>query len=135
MSIGEPVFPGRETILDPEHELPAATPELHRLPENSTVHNAAESVGSAVGSAVSAVRNLPDRLQEMKQRFTVIRGRTQGQARETAREVKDKAQERVAEARVRINRMAREYPFGVVLAAAGAAFVVGMILRIWRDHD
>ena len=110
-------------------------------PAPSRVQGAAETIGSGVGRAVSAVRDLPDRLrlqqrlEEMKQRFTVIKGRAQEDALDTAGELKDKASVKWADARTRASRLARQYPFAVVLGAAGAAFILGVALRIWRDHD
>ena len=126
MSTRDTFFPHSSTVIMPERELPPATPGLQ---------DAAESVGNAVGAAVHRVRNLPQRLQEMKARFVVIRGRAREEAGEKAREMKDKAGETATYARARANRVARENPLGVVAAVAGFGFLVGVALRIWRDHD
>lgn len=126
MSSSDRVYPGN--FIPPERELPAATGA-------SPVRNVAEGVGNAVGSAVSGVRHLPERLQQVKNRLVVIQGRAREDAREKAREVKDKAGEAVAEARARVNRLSREYPLALVAAAAACGFLIGMALRIGRDHD
>lgn len=149
MSMGEPVYPNVRSP-EPVEKEPADVRRLlpvdseivaPRAPAPSRVQGAAETIGSGVGRAVSAVRDLPDRLrlqqrlEEMKQRFTVIKGRAQEDALDTAGELKDKASVKWADARTRASRLARQYPFAVVLGAAGAAFILGVALRIWRDHD
>ena len=126
MSTRDPAYSHSSNLIVPERELPPARPGLQ---------DAAESVGSTVGAAVSRVRKLPERLQEAKARFIVIRGRAREQAGEKAREIKDKAGETAAYARARANRVAREYPLGVVVAAAGCGFLAGLALRVWRNHD
>jgi ElaB/YqjD/DUF883 family membrane-anchored ribosome-binding protein len=157
----DPLHPSATIITDPERELPErATPSrLGEIPGgsiNPRLNTAAESVGTALGSAVVQVRRLPDRLQEAKQRFTVIRGRKGEQAksamndavakaRETGEELADKArvagdelkvtaQEKLAQARTRTERMAHDYPLHVIGASAAAGMLMGIVLRLWRDH-
>ena len=102
---------------------------------NLALNSAAENIGSAVGSTVESART---RLQEMKQRFTVIRGRTQRdlsiKASEVAEDLKDQAQRTVTDARTRAERLARRNPFAFIAGAAAVGFVLGIVLRIWRDH-
>ena len=50
----------------------------------SRMRDTAQTVGSVVGKAVNTARDLPRRLAEMKERFTVIRGRAQENAASNA---------------------------------------------------
>ncbi len=104
----------------------------------SNVQVAAERVGDAVGAAVEKVKELPDRLQDMKERFTVIRGRAQeditNRASELADDLKEQAQVTVDRARLRAQRLKRENPLAVIAGAAVLGLVLGIVLRIWRDH-
>ncbi len=124
--MAEPAIP----IRDPERALPArgSTTASPRLNE------AAEAVGSAVGSAVEAVRNLPDRVQDVKERFGVIQGRAQKQAASAAEQWKWRAKARVRSARLRTHEFAQEYPLHVIAGVAAAGFVLGFVLRIWRSR-
>jgi hypothetical protein len=97
------------------------------------LNGAAERLGSALGSAVERVKELPRRLEEMKQRFTVIRGRTREDAAAAAAEWNQTARQKLRVARNRAQLLADEHPVEVVLGAAGLAFVVGFMLRIWRS--
>ncbi len=130
--MAEPVMP----IEDPNRELPAPGPTIVELPERSRprLNGTAEAIGSAVGTAVETVRHLPDRLQDMKARFTVVRGRAREQAAIRAEDWKQTARSRVYEARNRAQFYAREYPLHVIAATAGAAFILGFALRIWRSR-
>ncbi len=132
--MAEPAFP----VDDPNHELPGPGPvavrEVSERPRNQRLNETAEAIGSAVGSAVETVKHLPDRLQEMRERFTVIRGRAQEEAVSRAADLKETAQQRAREARTRAAYYSREYPLHVIAAAAGLGFVVGIALRVWRSR-
>jgi ElaB/YqjD/DUF883 family membrane-anchored ribosome-binding protein len=144
----EPAYPYSER---PEPLAPSAPdPRYHGTlaplassePSSSTALNeAAESIGTAVGKAVETVQHLPERLQEMKQRFTVIRGRAQRDAgakteelKSKAGELKEEAAQRVSLARNRAEHLAHQYPLQTILAMAGLGLLMGIVLRIWRDH-
>ena len=89
--MAEPVYPNNQTRF-PAYPEPGAGPPADQLgyhpnlspasrtpTRSSLAYNPlAERMGDAVGSAIESVKSIPDRLQEMKQRFTVIRGRAQG---------------------------------------------------------
>ena len=157
----DPLHPSASIITDPERELPErATPSrLGEIPGDSVnprLNSAAESVGSALGSAVVQARRLPERLQEAKQRFTVIRGRkgeqaksalddAMAKARETGEQLADKArtageelkgaaQEKLTRATTRVDRMAHDHPLHVIGSAAAFGMMLGIVLRLWRDH-
>src|SRR3954463_5071722 len=143
MSMADPVYPNRqmrsrdplhplEPRLDPERELPEhATPSsLGRFPVgpervNPRLNNAAENMGVALGTAVLRLRAVPNRLQDAKRRFTVIRGRKQQDAREVAdeaierirdasAEMKTKARLTFRDARFRGNEYAHRYPLEAI---------------------
>ncbi len=118
---------------------PAPTPSAQRaLPEGNPgderLNDAAEQIGSNIGRAIRSVRQLPEHLGALKDRFTVIRGRGRRAAGEKAQELKEAAGEKVQRTRRRIDGMVNEYPLQVILGAAGAAFLLGVALRIWRSN-
>jgi hypothetical protein len=126
-----PDLPNFDTYPAPapaDRTLPAGRPGDDRLNE------AAEQIGSTVGRAIRGVRHLPEHLGELKDRFTVIRGRGQRVAEEKAQEIKEAATEQVKRTRRRIDLMISEYPIEMILATAGAAFLLGVSLRIWRSN-
>lgn len=150
--MAQPVYPNHETRFPayPEPGDGPAASELGYDPSpvpvgcvvetrsNLALDHAAERVGNAVGSAVEKVKELPDRLQSMKERFTVIRGRAQrdlkSRATDLAEDFKDQAERTVTQARTRAERLAHEQPLVVILGAAGFGLIMGAALRIWRDH-
>lgn len=163
MSMAERIDPNRqmrsrnplrpsEPRLDPERELPEhATPSsLGRFPvdmerTSPRLNRTAESMGSALGAAVSRLRQVPNRLQDAKRRFTVIRGRKQQDARaaadeaierirEASADVKDKARLTVRDARVRTNQYVHGNPLQAIAGAAALGMLMGAGLRLWRDH-
>src|SRR5512146_2173310 len=135
--VPEPASSMMPPRLDPDRELPPAD-----VQRNARLHETAETIGAAVGSAVESVRELPRRLQrelprrmqDMKQRFTVIRGRTSQDASAAAAEWKQTAQHKVSQARHRAEYLAHEYPIHVIVGAAVTAFVIGFALRVWRSN-
>ena len=132
-------------VTDPERELPAETRAV-----NPHWNQAAEQIGSSVGRAVATVRQMPQRAEqvaqeltnEMRDRLETIRSeqgssvttRLREKAEETADELKGRARENVQVARNRAQRLAREKPLEIIVMAFGAAFIVGIALRIWRSN-
>jgi ElaB/YqjD/DUF883 family membrane-anchored ribosome-binding protein len=144
--MSDPVYPNNETRFPayPEPGRSPGEPRYHpnlapvaraESRSNLALNNAAENIGSAVGSAVDNART---RLQEMKQRFVVIRGRTQqdlsAKASVMAEDLKLQAQRTVTDARTRAERLARQNPFALISTAAAAGLVLGFVLWIRRDH-
>jgi ElaB/YqjD/DUF883 family membrane-anchored ribosome-binding protein len=121
--VGEPIY---------------ATPPVPARPaptrSSLALNSAAENLGNTVASAVGRVKELPERMQELKQRFTVIRGRAREDLAIRAEELKEQAQRGVTRARTRAQSMARQQPFRFILGAAACGFVLGIMLRAWRDH-
>lgn len=116
----------------------------------------AEQIGDTLGNAVARVRELTGRIENIRGRFRRIRGNAQediadtaGQLRATAEQrlsqlrdnasrrvagLRHAAARRVADARYRVDRVANERPLQFIAAAAGAAFLLGVTLRIWRSN-
>jgi ElaB/YqjD/DUF883 family membrane-anchored ribosome-binding protein len=147
MPMADRVYPNNETRF-PAYPEPGAGPPLDepryhpnfapaaraQTRSNLALNNAAERVGNMVSSAVERVKELPDRLQYMKERFTVIRGRAQEDLATRAGDVADDLRLRARSSATRAERLARENPLGFIAGAAGLGFVLGFALRIWRDH-
>jgi ElaB/YqjD/DUF883 family membrane-anchored ribosome-binding protein len=149
MPMAEPVYPNDETRRTVrEAAAPMGTVETapgpslaapdRELPPPSRLDSAAERVGSAVGSAFEQVKQLPNHLQEIKGRLIVMGRRTREDAargaREISRELQLNARVKAREARTRARFYAHEYPLETIAAVAGLGFVLGVILRLWRDH-
>jgi ElaB/YqjD/DUF883 family membrane-anchored ribosome-binding protein len=134
-------------MTDPERELPSG----ETRPINPRWNQAAEQIGSAIGRTVSKVREMPRRAEwiaqeltnEIRDRIEAIPTPEQGgsvatrlleKAERTADELKCRARENVHVARNRAERLARESPVEIIIAAFGAAFILGVALRIWRSN-
>ena len=132
-------------VLDPERKLPASGPRAVNPQWNQT----AKQIGWALGRAANRVREMPLRARraksDMRERFEVIRGRSreqgadvaarvQGKAKQAARQVKARARENLRIAHNRAERLSRERPVEIIVAACVAAFIAGMLLRIWRSN-
>jgi ElaB/YqjD/DUF883 family membrane-anchored ribosome-binding protein len=116
--------------------LPVASDVTVPQPEiapRAKTRDAAESVGTAVGKAVVRVRELPRRVAEMKERFTVIRGRAREDAASTTEDLRQNARDKVRDARTRAEYLAHEYPLQFIAGAGAAAFVFGFAMRVWRS--
>jgi ElaB/YqjD/DUF883 family membrane-anchored ribosome-binding protein len=110
---------------------------------------AAESVGTSVGKTVNTVNNsvktgldvVSERTKEAGEKLAEIAEETRVRAQNLALEAGRRAQDmreaaifRARKARSEARRIANERPIETILAVAGAAFVVGVALRIWRSN-
>lgn len=107
MPMADPVYPNHSPERElPEHATPSAIGHIPGTPANPRLNSAAESVGSALGTAVSSVRGIPNKLQDAKARFTVIRGRqaqdVQDAAEQTVNRIRDAGAELTEQARERL---------------------------------
>jgi ElaB/YqjD/DUF883 family membrane-anchored ribosome-binding protein len=147
MPMANRVYPNNETRFpaypEPGAGPPPDEPRYHpnlapvartETRSNLALNHAAERVGVIVSSAVEKVKELPDRLQDMKERFTVIRGRAQEDLAARAGDVAEDVRERAQRTVTRAERLAREYPLGFIAGAAVFGLVLGIALRVWRDH-
>ncbi len=118
-----------------EREYPDARP-LGEIPGEPApkLRETAETVGSAVGRAVNRARELPHRLAEMKERFTVIRGRAREEAATKAEEAGETARQKLQHAQTRIQHYAHDYPIQFILGVGAGCFALGVIMRIWRSN-
>ncbi len=117
-----------------EREYPDSRP-LGEIPGEPSrrLRGTAETVGSVIGRAINTARDLPRRVAEMRERFTVIRGRTQQNAASTAEELKETARQKARVAQTRAQHYAHEYPLQFIGAVGASCVVLGMILRVWRS--
>ena len=118
-----------------EREYPRSRPlgEIPREPA-PRLHDAAETVGAAVGSAVNKARDLPRQFSEMKERFTIVRGRVREDTATTASELRENAKQKFEQAQTRAEHYAHEFPLQFILGVGAFGFVIGMFLRAWRSN-
>jgi len=117
--------------------------------EERRLNNAGERVGSALGAVVNQTKEIggkvQDRMSDLKRKFRVIAGRRSAELKDRASELTDEAQQRASElasearreARIwefRARLYARRSPFQFIAGAAAAGFVIGFLLRMWRDE-
>jgi ElaB/YqjD/DUF883 family membrane-anchored ribosome-binding protein len=133
--------------VHPDRELPErSTPgELGQWPFRSTAPagNPADRAGYALGAAVGRSRQMRihlqdqvhDRIDDLRSRFQVIRGRTTQNAQETASHLQRDARRNLREMRSRAEHLAHDYPIHFVLGAAGTAFAIGFLLGWWRQSE
>jgi ElaB/YqjD/DUF883 family membrane-anchored ribosome-binding protein len=132
-----------QPVIDPERELPIG--ETRAL--NPQWNQTAAQVGNTLGQAVNRMREAPRRAQqaaeqirsEIRDVLEVIREharpeRLRQEAEGTIDELQSRARERSHLVRNRLERLMREKPVGIVVAAFVAAFIAGMGLRIWRSN-
>lgn len=122
-------------------------------------HAAAQILGVALGRAVNRARDLSRRTSEVTERTRQTAGKKVTTAKERAAgiadnasrtsaeayadakarvadtldEAKQTAARRLDEARTRAQNIADEFPLQVIAGTAGAAFLAGVMLRIWRS--
>ena len=134
----------RETPSTAENLLPEmATPSsLGAMPRRARLDVAAENIGSAMGSAAATLRAAQSRLQVVPRRIREVRNQMaarSGEATEniaaTAEKWRWQAQAKAQRTKGQTIEYCQENPMQVILAAAGAAFITGAALRIWRSRD
>jgi hypothetical protein len=136
------------TRVLPDRELPEqATPgQVGEWPIRSTApvrNEPADRAGYALGAAAGRARQLGvrlqdqvhDRIDDLRSRFKVIRGRASEEVQETAGEVKHDARQNLNQLRSRAQYLAHEYPIQFVLGAAASAFAIGFLLGWWRQSE
>jgi F0F1-type ATP synthase membrane subunit b/b' len=132
-----------QPVIDPERELPIG--ETRAL--NPQWNQTAAQVGNTLGQAVNRMREAPRRAQQAAEQIrSEIRDGLEGireharperlrqEAEGTIDELQSRARERSHLVRNRLERLMREKPVGIVVAALVAAFIAGMGLRIWRSN-
>lgn len=131
-----------EAAVEPERLLPENSLENPRW--NAT----AGELGRRAGRAMAVIGVLPrlDEIQEqIRERLRIIRQQAPGEGTNRIEELRNaaasrvddlrnRAQERLQLLRNRAERMQRERPIELIAGAFGAAFLLGMALRIWRSN-
>jgi ElaB/YqjD/DUF883 family membrane-anchored ribosome-binding protein len=142
--------PSQPAALLPEHATDKPLGEWPVTDSRDTrLQNAGEAVGTALGTVVNEAREIPGRLQDrmadIKKRFKVITGRRVAEVKSQASEVADDVEKRALELSAETKRelqhwefrarlYAREYPLELIAATAGAGFVIGILLGLWREE-
>jgi len=90
-----------------------------------------EDAQAAVDEAVERVRETGEQIKEQARETGE---QLMERARTTGHELKEQAQVRLAQARSRAQVMAHQEPFRVIAMSAASGFVMGIVLRLWRDH-
>ncbi|MFB3813663.1 MAG: hypothetical protein ACE14L_06080 [Terriglobales bacterium] len=137
-SVPEPaVEPGPGPAPLPSSNLPAELPSRAETPmprEGKPLNEAAGKVGAMIGSAAKRVRTMPQRAKELKHRLTIVRSQKMEDVADTTAELRQRAQQQAREARMRVQVWADQKPIQMIAGAAGAAFVLGFVLRTWRGN-
>ena len=110
--------------------------------------NRARSVGATLGSTVSKISDsarsglntVADRSKEARAKAADVAARTRDRAEDLVLEAGRRAQDVREEAFVRVQKLrrqsrefAQERPLESIVVIAGAAFVFGLAMRIWRN--
>ena len=141
--MAEPYRRNRAEPTPAENLLPeTATPSsLGAIPGRSGLERAAQNIGSTMGGAAARVRRLSRRLEvvprktsELKEQITTRAGEARQNIAETTQHWALRAKANTQRARRQMVEYCQENPLRVTLAVAGAAFVSGVALRIWRSR-
>lgn len=140
----------------------SAVPRRENAPSGGSgarLHAAARGVGIALGQAVNSARDLSRRTNELSERTRQAAGEKVTTAKERVSEITESATRsttetladakarvadtvdeakratvrRLDEVRARAQNIADEFPLQVIAGTAGAAFLAGVMLRIWRS--
>jgi ElaB/YqjD/DUF883 family membrane-anchored ribosome-binding protein len=98
------------------------------------LNEAAERLGYLVGRIEVELRQMPRRAAELRDRLNRARAQAGENASTAASEWKLSAQQNAQQARSRAHYLANQYPVETIAGTAGAAFVAGFVLRIWRSN-
>ncbi|HWR16029.1 MAG TPA: hypothetical protein VN577_14465 [Terriglobales bacterium] len=100
-------------------------------------------VANVLNTVKDKARQIPgfvsDRVEDLRYRFRLIRGRAKesdvaDRIKDQASELADTASRQARFARNRAQYYARNYPLQFIAGSAATAFVVGFLLRVWRDE-
>jgi|SRR5947209_2637961 len=142
--MAEPYRRNREAATPAENLLPeTATPSsLGAIPGRSGLNEAARNVGSTMGDAAARVRGISRRLEivprkarELKEQIAARAGEARQNIAETTQEWALRAKANTQRARRQMVEYCEQNPMQVIAGVAGAAFISGIALRIWRSRD
>ena len=146
--------PAPDEVTHVTSSLPGTPPALDEsrgraMESQDRATKTGEAVGSAVGNVVGNVkssvrsgmklfsdksRDLGEKLSEATDSARVRGQEIADDAAQRTRELGRQARERISEAKRQTSRYAHEKPLHTIMGIAGAAFVVGLLLRIWRSN-
>jgi ElaB/YqjD/DUF883 family membrane-anchored ribosome-binding protein len=147
----------REVSLGPESRTPQLTEEdalrtgsgrVQRGPQKVQQMPArfAEEGQSVAGKATEWKETAEETIQDLKERadetLSNVRQSTSAAYEESNAKVRDvyenvrqRSEEAARRVRVRARYLSDEYPMQVVATVAGVAFLVGVLLRVWRSRS
>lgn len=103
-------------------------------PRRRSLADAGGQLADTVDRARELARELPQRMEVVRQRFDHLRGRLGEESERQFDRAKIYADRAWQDTRVRAERMRQERPLQVLAAGAIAAFAVGAMLRMWRSR-
>lgn len=129
-------FPGRPR---PELVQPAAPPipperELPRAPRQEELKGAVQEKVEQVKQAASrAKESTAQALQDAKEQTAAAMSEARERAADMYRDSRVRASEALNRAGSRARYFVNEYPLQVIGGVAAAAFIAGVLLRVWRS--
>jgi ElaB/YqjD/DUF883 family membrane-anchored ribosome-binding protein len=103
------------------------------------VDNLVDRAGAIQDAATQTVSRLAEtaasRASEMRDHAATRIEELRRVATNEMRQARDNVRKGILEARRKTKYWQREYPVQTIAAIAGAAFVVGIVLRTWRSRD
>ena len=95
---------------------------------------AREHAGSATDAASDLAQSMSERISSLREEAAQTATQWREKAGVRAGQLNQLTEEKIAAARSRAERAARENPIPFVVAFAAASFFIGFGLRIWRSH-
>lgn len=135
-SAGEAAVPGGrgpELVTRAGPPIPASR-ELPRAPRQEELKDAVKQKVADVKETASRAADSASRaMQDAKQQASAAAAEARERAAEVYREAREQSVRTWNRARVRSREIVDEYPLHVIAGVAGAAFIVGVLLRVWRS--
>lgn len=136
---GSPL-PGTTPAFDEARARQMSADPAHLLPQEG-VEDSGSKMETLSNSVRSGLETVTEKSKEVGEKLSEVAGETRDRAKDLALEAGRRAQDlreaaiyRAQQARRQARRFANERPMHAVLAIGGAAFLVGLLLRIWRSN-
>lgn len=136
---GSPL-PGTTPAFDEARARQMSADPSHLLPEEG-VERSGSKMEVISNSVKSGLGTVAERSKEVGEKLSEVAEETRDRAKDLALEAGRMAQDlreatiyRAQQARREARRFANERPIHAILAVGGAAFLVGLLLRIWRSN-
>jgi vacuolar-type H+-ATPase subunit H len=109
--------------------------ELPRAPRQEELKGAVqEKVEQAKHAVTRAKESTSEAIQDAKQQAAKAVAEAGDRAADLYEESRVRARKALSHARSRLNKVLDEYPLQVIAGVAAAAFVAGILLRVWRSN-